>query len=297
MDTLDFVYDPFCEKQFWNTTNINTGGLTNPLCALTGLFMTVMAIYPRSIITDSHELDITLSLFLFILCKASLAVVGVGTLFFHLYDDQSDVKEFNFRMADRFTMVLMCMDIFILYFVKLFPKFSEKFLTIFFFCMYVYVSCIVLAVDSRTYEYFTLQWKDNQNGGQNVYETSMNAPMLLPLAFVLAAALYYKEGIARQRVAWTVVLISINVAMWLGNSYGCRNLPVLFVFHALFHILIAYTFVFAACVGMTLDGEWDLVMCECGWPMIEQADSDDDCSDDLRSGFIRNPCAVRIRCT
>jgi hypothetical protein len=286
MENLNFVYDPFCEKEFWKSVETNPANLTNPLCALTGVCMTIMALCTRNIVENTSHPSSTA---LFILCKASLALVGVGTVIFHLVDDQSNMKALNFRMADRLSMVLMCTNIFMLFFFKLFSQLSEFLSTALLFIIYAYMCTQVLLVDSAPYELFTLKLQGDGGGRQNVYETYVNAPMLAPLAVILLCALYR----GTRLICATWLLIIFNLGLWLPNAYLCRETPILFVLHAVFHVTIAYTFLFAACVGMTLDGEWIFDLHYCWgiipWPMIAHNPTR------VTSKFITHPCSVKIR--
>ncbi len=332
---LDFVYDPFCEKAFWERKS----PFTNPICASTGILMVIMALFTKNIIDspadsgakqyyDNNNNNST-GLLLFTMCKTSLAVVGIGTAIFHLIDDQSNVGPFNFRMADRFTMILMCTNIFILYFVKLFHTSSRIGKYLFMcsiFLLYVYMSGLVLAVDSATYEFMTLELKDSGReikigNLQNMYETYMNLFMLLPLGLILICAVCITKGRQRRLIGWVWIWIILNLAMWSVNSYACRSFPALFVLHAFFHVTIALTFLFASCVGMTLDGAWELEMYLRVWPMIKEAESENNVEKGVDTGGSeasskknhcvvcstvstksmfslahRHPCDIRITC-
>lgn len=274
LNELEYVYDPFCEKAFWKQNNIDTFIITNPICALTGLVMTWMALF-RSNFSSVRPEICTLSSFLFVSCKASLAVVGVGTAIFHSIDDQTNLKQLNFRLADRYSMICLCTSILILYSVKLFCKMGVDFFVWGLSLMYLYVLGLVLAVDSSTYEFMTLYLHDQSSETplgnlQNFYETYMNICMLFPLGMIMVYATAATHGHTRRLVLWVWFWIAFNLGMWAANSYSCRKNPSLFILHAFFHITIAITFLFAACVGMTLDGEWSIEMYWCVWPMIRK---------------------------
>jgi len=183
-------------------------------------------------------------------------------------------------MADRFTMILTCTSIFVLFFVKLFRVSYEWVFQLIFFLIYFYISGLVLAVDSSTYEFLTLKLREDQEGSsseikignyQNMYETYMNLAMLFPLGMILLIATCRTKGSSHALVIWLWLFVILNLAIWNVNAYLCRHTPLLFILHALFHVTIALTFVFAACVGMTLDGEWEFGDSPVFfWPMIRR---------------------------
>jgi len=282
METMDFVYDPFCEKAFWanNHNNIDknmqgfSGFMTNPMCAITGALIFFMVIFSSNI---DHKNDSTVKpcggggdFTLFALCRASLALVGAGTVVFHSMDDQTGIKAFNFRMCDRMPIVLMCTNIFLLYFTKLHVNMSGYTLSLCFLLVYLYMSGLILAVDSATYEHLTLKLNhpiNNSDNPQNVYETYMNVALLCPVGAILAYAMkYHPESYSYFVSLW--LMIGGNLVMWALNAYLCRAHTVMFVLHAVYHVTIAYTFLFAACVGMTFDGGWDLRMYAFCWPVV-----------------------------
>lgn len=297
---LDFVYDPFCEKEFWIHQNFNVDNFTNPICAVTGLFMTLMALPNNVMQEDIKPTDP--KLFLFFLCKASLALIGIGTAIFHSMDDQSNVGTFNFRMADRFAMIFMCINVFILFFVKLCLIKAEFFLMLSLFILYLYVSGLVLAVDSSTYKVITLELIQNgeeiMGNRQNLYEIYMNIGMLVPLGLILLYATFTKRNDSGKEtnIAYVWFWIIFNLIIWSVNAYTCREYPILFLLHALFHVTIAYTFLFAVCVGMTLDGEWKLEIKHGFWPMIQSSVSATKCKSMFTDYSTRHhPCDFRMK--
>ena len=287
MENLSYVYDPLCEKAFWADNNNNIyKSITNPVCAVTGGLIVIMVLCTSNIkktddtrtssnikktddarTSSNIERGTSVEMVLFALCRASLAVVGAGTVVFHSIDDQTGIKAFNFRMCDRMPIVLMCTNIFLLYFTKLHVNMSGYTLSLCFFFVYIYMCGLILAVDSATYEHLTLEWNDTENNKQNVYETYMNVALLCPIGIILIYAMkYHTEALHYLVSLW--LMIGGNLAMWALNAYLCRTFTVMFILHALYHITIAYTFLFATCVGMTFDGNWELYMHAFCWPMV-----------------------------
>jgi uncharacterized membrane protein len=268
MEKLDFVVDPFCEKAFWNDglKSAPEGSLTNPLCAMTGLVLVFMALASRNVYSCYEDRIDTLSITLLCLCRASLGIVGVGTVVFHSMDDDTSLKAFNFRMCDRMPIIFMCTNIFVLYFTKLRRLTSEEALTFYFFLMYIYMGGLILASDSTTYEYMTLKFNDPMDSAQSSYESLMNIVLLIPLGLILVYASYTKFTMCQVYSIWGQIIFSVGI--WTINAYLCKSNRWMFVLHAVYHVTIAYTFLYAACLGMTLDDEWEMV--GCWWPMVEQ---------------------------
>ena len=309
MEKLDFVVDPFCEKAFWNnrTDQSMDGNLTNPLCAFTGLVLFFMAICTRNVFsvrnasnevadfiecpecfgsTEDDKFQ-SLSITLLCLCRGSLGIVGLGTVVFHSMDDATSVKAFNFRMCDRMPIVLMCTNIFVLYFVKLRRVISEHMLTLYFFLMYIYMGGLLLAVDSGTYEYMTFKFNDPIDSPQSSYESLMNVCLLLPLGLILMYASLTRLTSCQVFSVWCQIFFSLGI--WTINAYLCRKNRWMFVLHAVYHVTIAYTFLYAACLGMTLDGEWEMV--DYWWPMVEPAEE----AVQPESRMPGNPCKIQLR--
>ena len=387
---MPYVYDPFCEKEYWADVNNNnyTAGyniniifITNPVCAVTGFLIVMMVLCTSNIendddgvlqqqvgssggggkcissssssssnnninkeeegvpllVADSSSSSSSSSsksresplpdnnnnnnILLFALCRASLAIVGAGTVVFHSMDDQTaGIQAFNFRMCDRMPIVLMCTNIFMLYFTKLHVNLSGYTLSICFFFMYLYMCGLVLAVDTSTYEYLTLEWNKNNNDNnndnnnnsgdgsssrsssssttttqqqQNVYETFMNLILLSPVGMILVYAtvsLYYcTEYIYYLISIW--LMICGNLVIWALNAYLCRTWKWLFILHAVYHVTIAYTFLFATCVGMTFDGDWEIYLYKYCWPVVIKK----------KAVILKitggDPCKIRLQCS
>jgi hypothetical protein len=286
MERLEFVVDPFCEKAFWNngTDQSMDGRLTNPLCAFTGLVLVFMAVGTRNVYFPRYEevpdfADCPeccgssyerkfpcLSITLLSLCRGSLGIVGLGTVVFHSMDDATSMKAFNFRMCDRMPIILMCSNIFVLYFVKLRHCVREHTLTLYFLVMYIYIGVLLLGTDSTTYEYMTFKFNDPVTSAQSSYESVMNVALLLPLGFILAYASFTRLETSQVVSVWGQILFSLGI--WTINAYFCRKNRWMFVLHVVYHVTIAYTFLYTACLGMTLDGEWEMV--DSWWPMVAE---------------------------
>lgn len=245
--------DPFCEGVFWKEMHSEWSMIRDPICSVTGGMMMVMGFIP-----NGGEVPV-----LFALCKASLALVGVGTVVFHALDeDQAYSVGINYRMCDWFSIAIMCTNVTALYISNQIRQ-TELISISVYFTMYLWTSFLVLGIDSFTYGYWTS--KLDVSGQQNNYDTVMNAVLLGPMVFVIIYTAVFHMHIMDTIYLW--ISFGINAGLWLLNTYLCPTNSWLFVFHAIYHVTMAYTFVYAACLGVSLDtANWTV---ETGfWPTI-----------------------------
>jgi len=267
---ISSVVDPFCEKRFWSDRQ-QSMPISNPVSAVTGLVILVIATCTRNISNPAKLPIPSTSVASFYLCRASLGIVGAGTIVFHSIDDtQSQFSNFNFRMCDWLPIVLMCTNILVLYFTRFDRDACECTLTTAFVLMYLWTCVLVLAVDSTTYDYLTIELANTDTDGedsQNKYGTIMNVVLLVPLGCTLAYASAFK--FERWHSAWVWGMIALNLVLWVCNAYLCASNLWMSMFHAVYHATIAYTFLLAACLGMTIDKSWELAPFWKFWPMIQ----------------------------
>ena len=265
---LDNVIDPFCEKRFWMLDQHKNLEITNPVSASTGAVIMFMAVFTSNIDKKQNSKLTRSSLSLFYLCRASLGIVGAGTIVFHSIDDtNTELKQLNIRMCDWLPIVLMCTNILVLYITKFEEDASECCLSFMFTSMYIWTCVLVMAVDSTTYEYLTLKWHDPDNP-QSKYGTYMNVVLLVPLGIVLATASGLHFTLRESFWIWSC--IAVNLILWISNAYACKENLWLSILHAVYHATIAYTLICAACLGMTIDGTWEIYYYKYFWPMIKQ---------------------------
>jgi len=297
MQNLSHIVDPFCEKEFWESEHTNTHPISNPVSFATGGIIMLLPVFTHNIKRNTADPPSTRRITLFSLCRASLGIVGAGTMIFHAIDDQqTELKTLNFRMCDWLPIVLMCGNIFVLYLTKLETHLSERTQTIAFLCMYIWTCVLTLAVDSTTYERMTLDMGDSKDGSQSMYGTAMNILLLVPLGLILAYTSYKKFSLIHSAIIWGLILI--NLILWVLNAYLCRDNLWMSMFHALYHVTIAYTFLYATCLGMTLDDHWEMVPKWWLWPMVQRKVASDET--ELKSTSAGNntptkdPCELRL---
>ena len=262
-----FEGDFFCEQLFWHKQHIDTP-VTHPLAAGTGVFLILMPFIKNVIIGKNSAYNF--HSFIprqFQLCKSTLALTGVGTIIFHsITADQSRDWHINYHMCDWMPITLMGNSIIVLYVSNLFEM-SERWWTLFFFFICCWSSFLGLAMDSNTEAYYSDKWSDM--GQQKTYGTVLNLILLLPLSLTLAYACKTKiRPFSHQIPLW--IAISLVLGLWLTNAYLCETFPLISWFHALYHVIISYVFIYAACLGVSLDDkEWMFVQGRFYWPMIE----------------------------
>jgi hypothetical protein len=262
-----FEGDFFCEQLFWHQHHINTP-VTHPLAALTGVFLVIMPFFPNVLIGKDEVRAYNFHSFIprqFQLCKSTLALTGIGTMIFHsISADQSREWHINYHMCDWMPITLMGNSIIVLYVSNLFQM-SERKWTLLFLVIGCWSSFLGLAMDSSTEAYYSNEW--NNWGQQKVYGTLLNLTLLLPLSLTLAFACWRRIRARDQIPLW--IAITIVLMLWLSNAYLCERYPVTSVFHALYHAVISYVFIYAACLGVSLDSEWRFRYNQVYWPTLQ----------------------------
>jgi len=257
--------DPFCEHIFWRSVGVRPF-VANPVGMVTGFFMFVQGVIPNVRVGgDRSRVHYHPSLpGVFYLCKAELACVGIGTVLFHaLSDGDAAWWHVNDGMMDWVPIVLMTNAVMALYLCGLLDA-GECLMGVVFFFVCLWSCVLIVVMDSGTRDYYSGLY-----GGQDTYGAVFNAALLVPLCLTLAWAGATRIQLG-EGVAWFWVGIGVNIALWGANTYGCHAVPALFVLHCVYHVTIAWVFVFAACLGVCLDRErWRFRGLRWGWPEIE----------------------------
>ena len=266
--------DPFCEAQLWKELGMANNKIANPMGTTTAFLMLIMAFVNNfqknhHLTSSSYHHSSKKIPRLFVLCKASLALTGIGTIFFHAFkpEDMSHAH-FNHGLCDWFPIIMLCSNILILYLDRLMPKCGirgEFGWVLLIAIIMIWIFVLVVGMDSDTNAYFSHQM--GTAGSQGQYGTILNAVLLLPLALVLAYTCAYRFEFAHTK--YLMVSLSLTVAMWLVDAYLCRQHPWLSVLHAIYHVTIAYSFIYAACLGVSLDNrQWMFTLNKWGWPIL-----------------------------
>ena len=252
--------DPFCEGRMWNDSRM---AIYQPIGATTGALMMAVALVNNVVVMDSSKKEVRMPRFL-IICKAALVLVAVGTTVYHATRPSTlAAAHLNHGLADWAPIVLMCTNILMLYLFQLLKIVGwvkgERGAVVVFAVVLAWAFVLIMAIDSDTNSYFTQRQGD--------YGALINALLLVPLAIVLIWALVgYVEW---RHSKWLAASLLVTATLWLISNYGCEKWPPLSVLHSVYHLTIAYAFMYAACLGVCLDGEdWQFSL-ECHyWPQI-----------------------------
>ena len=269
-NSTEFEGDFFCEQRFWHDVH-KSPPVTHPMAALTGVIMILMPLFHNVRIGNLQQ---TYNFHSYIprqfqLCKSTLALTGVGTIIFHsISADQSRQWHINYHMCDWMPITLMGNSIIVLYVSNLFEM-GETQWTVLFFVICCWSSGLALLMDSDTEHYYSSEWGDG--GGQMWYGTTLNIILLLPLGLTLAYACYSRlRPVSNTYPLWCA--IAVVLVLWVTNAYACVRYSWMSTFHALYHLVISYVFIYAACLGVSLDErEWAFCIGPYYWPMIEHA--------------------------
>jgi len=261
--------DPFCESSFWSSMGHHTHPIKNPLSMATGALMLIIPVLFNNIHCPYHTQELPIFL---LIAKASLALTGAGTVYFHaVYPDQAESEHFiNYQLCDWAPIAIMCTHILVLYLRALTKdKLGERWLTLLLLAVYVWCLMLILGMDSSTEKYWRSKL-DSENQA-STYGTILNAVLLIPLAIVLFYCTITKFKWQDASYLWYSIIISATI--WLLNAYTCKDYPWTSVFHAIYHVIISYSFLYAACLGITLESDldmesWTFFRVNYIWPML-----------------------------
>ena len=253
--------DFFCEQRLWRKYDVNPAA-ADPVCMTTGIFMMLMPFIPNA---RPHQQRLPVQ---FHMCKAALALVGFGTIIFHYFSAEHARRvHVNYQLCDWLPITLMASSIIVLYFCNLFPRLTETQWTVLLFSVLVWSSALAILMDTDTRDYYTAA--TGSAGDQNTYGTALNLALLLPLSLTLMYACWANGHHLRD--IWPLwASLAVVLFLWVSNAYACADTPELSMFHAAYHIVVAYAFVYAACLGVCADSaHWELTHTGwCCWPMI-----------------------------
>jgi hypothetical protein len=263
--------DPFCESSFWTSTGHHVHPIKNPLSMATGIIMFLVPILVNNVYCPYNSQDTPIFL---LIAKASLALTGAGTVYFHtIYPDQAANEHFiNYQLCDWAPIVIMCTHILILYVQALIRnKISERWLSLLIFIIYAWCLLLILGMDTMTENYWR-QKLDTPNN-PSVYGTILNAVLLIPLACILLYTTIFKFKWKDASYLWYSMFIAAT--LWILNAYTCHDYPWTSVFHAIYHLIISYSFIYAACLGITLELDieiesWTFYRINYVWPMVSK---------------------------
>ena len=252
MNNITDAQDKWCEERFWLSVGVDTHGWANPFCALTGLLMSVMAVVPSTYETKPLPP-------LFLLCKATLFYVGLGTAFYHSVTFADAASWYlNLNMFDWQPIICMCSTILVLYLSH--DAISEPVGMGAFLAIQLWGCFLVVGDDTSTYSHWASAL--SATSGQDQYGSIQVVVLMLPLCVVLLA---YSLTTLREASIPVWIGIVVSGGMWLLDSYLCERYLWMMFFHAMYHVGMAYVFLYASCLGVTLGDEWQV---QNVWPTL-----------------------------
>ena len=253
--------DPFCESELWNDPGMP---IAQPMATITGLAMIAMGWANNYVYEGWHWNRLSK---LFLVCKASLVLVGVGTVVYHATTVETMGRaHLNHGQCDWLPIVLMCSNLVILYLshmlrARIMDQHEEVAIIT---GILAWIFVLVMAIDSNTDSYWSAELGADQ---QNLYGTIINIFLLVPLGVILAYASVYH--LPWHDSKYLFLSLAASLLLWAINGYLCRQNPWLAVMHALYHVTIAYGFVYAACLGACIhQSAWVFLINPWGWPTM-----------------------------
>lgn len=231
--------DWWCEKRLFGDIAIP---IAEPLSACTGLVMVVLFVLPNTLHMEKKQLPA-----LFVWVKASFIVLGIGTILFHSVDPEDALNKWhvNLNMFDWLPLVWMSASLFMLY---------AHALVVVEWRLYLYLGVmawsmlLMIGMDSETYDF----WDSYEKIGWGFI---LNGILLSPLFCML---LYASVTHLKHRSMRLWFLLIGSLVLWIVNVTSCAQVHGFAVLHALYHVVMSVALVHAACLGLTLNGEWDL---------------------------------------
>ena len=218
--------DPFCEQRYWRSRGV-VPSVAEPVGVVTGFAMLALALVPNIILHSPNMISLPRIPALFYLCKATLAVVGAGTMLFHgLSDANASDWHVSDSMFDWVPIVLMTNAVMALYLSHL-VSLGELAGTLLFALLCAWSATLIVLIDSNTRAYFSA--RAGQANGQDAYGTVLNVLLLVPLCLTLLYAARTRfPPHPDTRYLWAA--IAVSVACWVANAHACAATPQLFIY-------------------------------------------------------------------
>lgn len=242
--------DWWCERRLFGYEN--TSIIAEPVSSATGFIMLIVFILlPRMPKNETPP-----QLFLFV--KACLVVLAVGTILFHsiTYENSVETVHVNINMFDWLPLVLTNAVLFVLYMQSTFNTLSCT-MQIFIYTLIVLWSVfLALSMDTHTYNFLDSAIENAMSWG-----SILNFILLLP---VMSALLYCTWTNRSLKTMWKRlwILLLASLVIWIVNVSACASSNWLAPLHAVYHVIMAYALVYAACLGLSVytKGEWEIAM-------------------------------------
>ena len=230
-DTFTDDNDPFCELEFWTKTIGVHLSITNPLSAITAVFMSLISLIP----IIEGETDSKLVPFHFYVAKASFFIMGFGSAAFHSVP--LDLEALNVRDLDWIPIVLMGFSVVLLFLSHdlAHTKYARETLTVALCsCTLLWLMLQIMFMDSNTRPVLV------NDSGSDKGLMWVNGLLLLPFFLILIRMSL--EPTLRTQMKTGCVFVLISVVSWALNNAFCRSVTWLFFLHTVYHLSIAIAY-------------------------------------------------------
>ncbi len=232
-----------CEHVFWEPRledeNRLPGFLSEPLCALSGLVMCVLALCCTAGLKNPP--------LQFCLARASLVVCGLGTAAYHMLDQEvMDETRINGIILDGVTMAMVTVNVFLLH---LSDWMKERLMAVSVACM-LYLLFWVGTNDMLMFHYLDALLSVN---GVGLLSIGIQYPLFVIVYVYILVRVFILEGVCAIWPMW--LMLGIALVAWVLNQFGCSEFSWLFIGHVIWHVCIGYVAVYLMVLGLLNDGD------------------------------------------
>jgi hypothetical protein len=229
-----------CEHEFWKdyTGIILPGWFSEPLCAVSGLFMCGLALLCTANLEEPP--------LQFCLARASLVVCGLGTAAYHMMD-QGVMNEtrINGNILDGVTMAMVSVNLFLLHLSNRMKRHLMA--------MSVLVMLYLLFwATTNDMLMFTFLQERVKVDNTPLISVGVQYPSFVVVYLYIVCRVLYLHGI--YAIYPMCVFLGIALASWVANTFGCGHWKVLFIGHVVWHVCVGYVAVYLMVLGL-LNGD------------------------------------------
>lgn len=246
-----------CESLFWQSRGMASSLVDEPVAAVTGLLMIPFGVFGDGGLAGDPGQPLPLCM-----VRAGLVFVGLGTVAYHVITDAMEDWLANRNMYDAVTMAVLTSSLFCLYWDEWLGV-RHKLLAVF------------LAFGFVIFWVILNDWGLNRHLREKLAEqqVSLSNAVLFPPWLVMNGYVLWRVvsfyGFAHSLHAhfplWTALLV--GVVCWAVYETACPYAYGLFFLHAVWHVLIAYSVMYAGILGVVVGfhGDFQLVPGQSPW--------------------------------
>jgi len=228
-----------CELKFWEPSaddkNRLPGYISEPLCVISGIVMSALAIaYSASRLKDPP--------LQFYLARASLVVCGLGTAVYHMLDEQIMAdSHINGIILDGASMAMVTVNIFLLHTNAWMRRHT----------MFMAVLCTMyLLFWIATNDLLMFQFLEDVTTvqGTPLFSLCVQYPLFIGVFVYILARVFMLHGISGIWPMWACPAVAL--CAWVMDKFGCSYSTIFFLGHVLWHICIGYVAVYLIALGL-----------------------------------------------